>query len=176
MILARYKNGVHIILATVAAFVLYGIIHDQFTVRLSLEYFTIGHPKLINSQNPTLIALAWGGAATWWFGLLMGTLISACANVGNLPKLTVRDFIRPAMLLFAITGICAFIAAIIGYYLAQQRVLSLMPWYFLQLPDSYRVNFVAALWAHTASYTIGGIGSLILCAWTIRRRQILSKL
>jgi len=49
--------------------VAYGLVHDQVTVRVSLEYFTIGHPQLITTSSPTLLALFWGAAATWWVGL-----------------------------------------------------------------------------------------------------------
>ena len=55
-----------IVLQCVAACVVYGVIHNQFTVRICLEYFTIGHPPVFPTKNPTLLALGWGVLASWW--------------------------------------------------------------------------------------------------------------
>lgn len=46
-----------IVLLTVAAAVAYGVAHDQVTVRVSLEYFTVGHPPVFDTTSPTLLAL-----------------------------------------------------------------------------------------------------------------------
>jgi hypothetical protein len=58
----------------------YGVIHDQVTVRVCLEYFTIGHPPLIRSTSPTLLGLAWGVVATWWVGLPLGVMVALAAR------------------------------------------------------------------------------------------------
>lgn len=60
-----------LILAFLGA-VLYGAVRDQVTARICLEYFTVMHPPLVESQSPTVVALAWGVVATWWMGLLLG--------------------------------------------------------------------------------------------------------
>jgi hypothetical protein len=58
----------------------YGILHDQVTARVCLEYFIIGHPPLIASESPTLLAIAWGIVATWWFALPLGFALAAAAR------------------------------------------------------------------------------------------------
>ena len=60
---------VGIVLFSIAAAVFYGIAHDQVTVRVCLEYFTIGHPPVFKTTSPALLALGWGVLATWWVGL-----------------------------------------------------------------------------------------------------------
>ncbi|MCC6673174.1 MAG: hypothetical protein IT458_19060 [Planctomycetes bacterium] len=57
-------ESVKIVLFAVAAAVIYGIAHDQVTVRVCIEYFTIGHPPLPVPATPTVLALIWGVAAT----------------------------------------------------------------------------------------------------------------
>lgn len=54
---------------SVLAAVVYGILHDQITARICVEYFTIGHARLIDSDSPTVLGLFWGVVATWWVGL-----------------------------------------------------------------------------------------------------------
>ncbi len=73
-----------IVLQCVAACVVYGVIHDQFTVRICLEYFTIGHPPVFPTVNPTLLALGWGVIASWWVGVLVGIPL-ASAGTKDLP-------------------------------------------------------------------------------------------
>src|SRR5215510_14402353 len=70
------------------AAITYGIVHDQVTARVCVEYFTIGHPPLIPSTSPTLLALAWGVVATWWVGLPLGFMLASAARLGPRPKLS----------------------------------------------------------------------------------------
>ena len=48
-------QAVLIFLLSIAAAVTYGIVHDQVTARVCVEYFTIGHPSILGgTQDPTL--------------------------------------------------------------------------------------------------------------------------
>jgi hypothetical protein len=49
------KEGLKIILASVAAAIIYGIVHDQITARICIEYFTVFHPPVFLTQSPTLL-------------------------------------------------------------------------------------------------------------------------
>jgi len=164
-------NGLKIIGATTLAFILYGILHDQITARVCIEYFTVGHPPLVPTTNPTLIAFAWDFVATWWFGLPMGTLIAMSSTLGTWQSLTVRDLLRPGAVLFVVTGIIALIAGIAGYFAAQAKIVYLMPSFYDLIPAGKESRFIADLWAHTASYAVGGLGSLVLCGWIIYYRR-----
>jgi hypothetical protein len=131
----------------------------------------------VPTTNPTLIAIAWGFMATWWFGFLMGTFIAIASTLGIRQPLTVRDLLRPAVVLFTAAGVIALIAGITGYFVAKAEIVYLLPSYYDLIPAGKHARFIAALWAHTASYTVGGIGGLILCGWIIRyRRNIFSQL
>ena len=61
----------------------FGVLHDLITANLCVEYFTIAHPKVIESQNPFLLALVWGALATWWVGLILGVLIVCFNSIGK---------------------------------------------------------------------------------------------
>ncbi len=69
-------QSISITASTTLWFILYGIINNQITIRICKEYFTIFHRQVINTDNITLIALAWGVLATWWLGILMGVIIT----------------------------------------------------------------------------------------------------
>src|SRR4051812_1038027 len=77
--------------------VAYGIIHDQITARICVEYFTIGHPPVFNTSSPTLLGLGWGVIATWWVGLILGVPLALVSRLGPWPKKTVTSLIRPML-------------------------------------------------------------------------------
>ena len=80
-------HSLRIIGLSLLAAIVYEIAHDQVTARVCVEYFTIGHPPLIPSESPTLLALAWGVVATWWVGLPLGIMLAVAARAGRRPKL-----------------------------------------------------------------------------------------
>ena len=73
-----YQSGkitetLYITSASVISSVIYGVLHDQITTRICLEYYMTGnHPRLLNTNSPTLHGLVWGVIATWWVGLGLG--------------------------------------------------------------------------------------------------------
>src|ERR1700742_3819758 len=83
-----------IILFCLAAAIVYGILHDQVTAHLCVEYFTVAHPQVFHTQSPFLLALGWGVIATWWVGLPLGILLAAVARLGTGHRLTLSD-VRP---------------------------------------------------------------------------------
>jgi hypothetical protein len=73
---------VRIVLFSLGCAVIYGIVHDQVTAPVCVEYFTIGHPSLLGRRDPTVLGIVWGIIATWWGGLALGLLL---ALVSDLP-------------------------------------------------------------------------------------------
>ena len=70
-----------ILLLCIAAAIVYGIVHDQFTACICLEYFTVFHPQIFPTQSPTLLAIGWGILATWWVGAFLGVLLGIAGEV-----------------------------------------------------------------------------------------------
>lgn len=82
------QNAKIILLATVAA-IAYGILHDQITARLCVEYFTIGHLPLFPTSSPTVLAICWGVAATFGLGALLGVVLALVSQSGGLPAVPI---------------------------------------------------------------------------------------
>jgi len=152
------------------AAITYGICHDQVTARVCVEYFTIGHPTVIQSESPTLLALTWGVLATWWVGLPLGILLALGARAGRRPKLVARELLRPVGILLLAMACLALVSGTLGYLLARGGAISLLPGMAARIPPESHAPFLADLWAHTASYLAGFVGGLALVILTFRRR------
>ena len=165
---------VAIVLWCVLAAIGYGIVHDQITVRICVEYFTIGHPRLIDSESPTVLGLFWGVVATWWAGLIMGVILAGAARWGRAPKWSVARLVKPTLKLLAVMAVCAFIAGLIGMVAARSGAVILIPPLADRIPTEKHVAFLTDAWAHSASYIVGGIGGIALAVhvWRSRRREM----
>ena len=74
-------QSIAIIFVSIIAAVIYGILHDQVTARICVEYFTIGHPPVFDTSDPTLLAIGWGIIVPdWWVGLLLGIPLAIVAQ------------------------------------------------------------------------------------------------
>src|SRR5438874_1996107 len=158
-----------ILLATLAA-IAYGVVHDQVTARICVEYFTIGHPPVFRTTSPTLLALGWGILATWWVGLPLGLLLAVAARVGRRPRMNAAQLRRPIPKLLLVMAVCAGVAGVIGGVLAARGKVSLMPPLSTLIPVERQHAFMIDAWMHSASYLSGIIGGLVLVIWTWRKR------
>jgi hypothetical protein len=90
-------RSLKIVLTCVIAAVLYGIIHDLVTAHICVEYFSVFHPPVFETNSPTLLALGWGVIATWWVGAFLGVLLAVSARLGNRNKIEARQLLRPIL-------------------------------------------------------------------------------
>src|SRR6266404_9486519 len=98
-------ESLKIFLVCIVAAIFYGVIHDQITVRVCLEYFTVFHPPVFATQSPTLLAFGWGVIATWWMGAFLGALLAIATRAGSRPKLSAMNLFNPiGKLLVVIAG------------------------------------------------------------------------
>lgn len=159
-----------IILLCVFAAVLFGILHDQITARICLEYFTVFHPPVFETQSPTLLALGWGVIATWWLGLILGWVLALAARAGSRPKLSAASLIRPVGSLLIVMAGCATVAGISGVILAARGLVGDPRWLTPRLTTCSYPRFMADWFAHSASYASGFLGGIALCVLQYRRR------
>lgn len=164
------QRATGIVLLGIGAAVVYGILQDQVTAHLCVEYFTIGHVDYLNLGNPTLIAFEWGIIATWWVGLILGIAVAIVARVGRRSALTARDLLLPTFVLMLGIGIVALIAGIIGFIAARAGAVYLIDPLYSEVPRARHVAFLTDLWAHDGAYAAGLLGGIILCAWIWRMR------
>lgn len=83
------KSEGRIVLDAVALSIAYGIAHDLVTAHVWVEYFTVHHAHIVDSDSPIVMALIWGVLATFWVGLFAGALLVVCNRFGRHPRLSV---------------------------------------------------------------------------------------
>ncbi|MBI5361951.1 MAG: hypothetical protein HZA53_02150 [Planctomycetes bacterium] len=162
--------SLRIVLASVLLACVYGVLHDQVTARLCLEYFTLFHPRLGVPETPTMLGLAWGILATWWVGLGLGVALACAARAGSWPKLVLRDLRAPLAVFVAALFVLAMMALMAGWaagvsdrFRPPERMAEALPY------ERWK-HFIAAWWAHSASYFFGFLGGLALCAHVVLLR------
>lgn len=163
--------SLRIILLAVAACVGYGVIHDQFTARICVEYFTIGHDNRFGTDDPTLLALGWGVIATWWVGAILGAPLAAAARAGQAPKWTATQLVRPTFVLMAAAACLAALAGVAGSIAAAKGWVHLVGPLAERVPPEKHAAFLTDLWIHNASYAAGFFGGMVLIVWVWRRRR-----
>ncbi len=164
-------QAIAVIALCIAASVVYGILHDQVTARVCVEYFTIGHPPIFDTESPTLLAFGWGIIATWWVGLGLGIPLAIAARAGARPKRGAPSIVRPIAMLLLVMAACALLAGTAGFLLAQSGAVYLMEPMASLIPRERHARFLADLWAHSASYLVGFVGGIavIVQVWRSRR-------
>ncbi len=163
-------EAVKIVLLCIVSAVLYGILHDQVTARVCVEYFTIGHPPVFHTESPTLLALGWGIIATWWVGLPLGIVAALVSRLGARPKYDAIRLARPLCSLLVIMGCASLIAGAAGYFVANSGGVWLVEPLRSQVPEAKHAAFLADLWSHLAAYGVGIVGGVTLCVWVLFRR------
>ncbi len=161
-----------IVLMCVAAACLYGVLHDQVTARVCVEYFTVGHdPAVFPTDDPTLLGLGWGVLAAWWVGLVLGLALAVAARAGRRPKRSIRSLLRPVLILLAAMVVSATAAGLFGYVAGRSGMIVLQESVTDRLPRTKWAAFQADAFAHSMSYWVGFVGGGILIAivWVSRK-------
>lgn len=165
-------NQAKIILLCVFAAITYGVLHDQITARLCIEYFTVAHPPLFSATSPTMVGLCWGVAATFGIGLILGTLLALVGHSGSEPPLRASELFKPIFRLLVTMAITASIAGVSGYLLARGGIVAMPDELAAVIPQARHFEFMAVWFAHGASYLVGLIGGsrLVFRIWRRRGR------
>ena len=160
-----------ILLSTVAA-IAYGVVHDQITARLCVEYFTIGHPPLFHTTSPTVLGICWGITATIAVGAILGVILAEVSQSEGPPPLPILRVSKSILRLLAVMAISASLAGVVGFELSRRSII-FMPATLTELvPSSHQHRFMAVWFAHGASYLVGMAGAsfIILRVWWARGR------
>jgi hypothetical protein len=160
---------------SIRAAIVYGIAHDQVTARLCVEYFTVAHPPVFATHDPTLLALGWGTIATWWVGAILGLPLALAAQLGPWPRRSAASLLRPILVLLAVMACSALLAGTIGYLAAVHGRLSLREPFASRIPPLRHARFLADAFAHLASYNVGFLGGILLVLWVLVSRRRMAR-
>ncbi|QEH33810.1 hypothetical protein OJF2_23400 [Aquisphaera giovannonii] len=161
-----------ILVLCVLSAVAYGILHDQITARVCIEYFTVAHPPVFPTQSPTWLAIGWGIIATWWVGVLLGVPLAVAARGGSRPARNVSSLVRPILALLVTMSCCALAAGVTGYLLGRSGWIRVTEPLASSIAPEKHSRFLADRFAHDASYLVGLIGGIVLICrvWRSRAR------
>lgn len=152
-------------LQVVAATCLLGISIDVVTANVAVEYFTVHHPHVVDSESPWVMALIWGVGASWWFGLIAAVLLWWVNSRRTEPlerKRILRMVVRSMILIWAIMmGILVGVYAFAGIIPAHRRPATF---------ESDRRLMAVAL-SHASEYVLGGIVTLVLLVRVARAKS-----
>lgn len=162
--------------ATVTA-VAYGILHDQVTIRICPEYFTVAHPTLIHIDSLTVLATFWGVIATWWVGVILGGVLSFAALAGRWPVILPNEVLTRIGWLLGIvsivTAIAGATAALVG---AGPQLRAYAPQVAAMIDPLLHVRFMVAWTMHVSSYVGGCIGGVLLAMSILWKRRTQARL
>jgi hypothetical protein len=161
-----------VIMLSILAACTYGVVHDQITARLCIEYFTVAHPSLFHTTSPTLLALCWGVSATAGIGAALGIILALVSQSRGAVPYSVHRVARSILVLLAAIGASAFTAGGVGYQLSRRGLISIPAGLAPTIPAHQHGRFMAVWFAHGASYLVGLAGGALLCfrIWQARGR------
>ena len=160
--LVHVREAKIILLSTVAA-IAYGIVHDEITARLCVEYFTIAHPPLFHTSSPTILGICWGIAATFGVGVLLGFFLALVSQSGGVPPIPILHAFKSILGLVAVTALSASLAGVIGFELSRRSIICLPAGFAELIPSSQHHRFMAVWFAHCTSYLVGlGGGAFVI--------------
>ena len=159
-------QALKIALFCIFAAICYGIVHDEITARICVEYFTVGHPDLFGTDSPTWLGIGWGIVATWWVGLILGGILAFAARFGDRPKCVLADLRRSIFVLLLVMVGCATLCGVCGVFLA--------PLVTCQPVGATQTDFAIDSLIHIGSYVSGFVGGIALAVRTWRNRRRLN--
>jgi hypothetical protein len=158
------KRFLAIVLGAMGLACALGICLDMVTAHVAVEYFTVHHPRIVDTERPWLLAIVWGIAASWWFGAIAGVV------VGWINQRR-REPLPPARILKWTAVACAALwlvmIAILGGVLA---FASTIPEELRRPTFDHDRRLMAVAMAHQFEYLLGAVVLLIIGIKTWRAR------
>ncbi len=161
-----------ITLTIMGLIVLGGLLHDQIAVRLSPAYYDIGHFPINGVENKTLLALIWGFLGTWWFGAIIGIILSYVCFSGSRPVYPYKQLLVPILKVLITIECMSWFMAGVGYYLTKQTIITLngSGYEHLVLKQEHPA-FMADWFANGTAYLLISIATIYLIQHIIKNRE-----
>ncbi|MCB8933269.1 MAG: hypothetical protein M9921_09685 [Fimbriimonadaceae bacterium] len=159
-------SPVRFLVAVVAATAIFGIALDLVTAHVAVEYFTVHHPHVIDSDSPIAMALIWGVGASWWFGLGAGFLLWWVNRRRPQPVAWSQIFgwiVRALAWLWAL---------MMGILLAVYGLAGLVPMHQRGPTFEHDRRLMAVALTHATEYVLGGVIVVILLVKIVRASKV----
>jgi nitrate reductase NapE component len=101
----------------------------------------------------------------------MGYAAGLCATAGDRPRVSVKQLVRPMLVLAAVVGVVTAVAGFSVWRHAEMMDVTLSSGYDQLIPPHrHRAAFTVACY-HFVAYASAVIGSVGMCVWITRRRR-----
>ncbi|MCJ8330444.1 MAG: hypothetical protein HRT89_15020 [Lentisphaeria bacterium] len=160
------KEYLKITLLCIFAAILYGIVHDQISAQISMEFFTKGDSE----SSARFIALVKGILWTWWFGLILSIPLGLCARHGKRNKLKAKKLILPVARVIATVFVFSLCSGLIGYAIATLGLHELSDKLVSSIPEESRNGYIANIWSSFGAYVGAVVGAYRACLNTHKKR------
>ena len=153
------------VLSVVAATCMLGIAIDVVTANVAVEYFSLFHPHVVDSDSPWALAVVWGVIASWWFGLISGVLVwwSNLRRKVPLARNVVMPMVVRAMVAIwlIMMGILVVTYMVVGFIGPASK------------PPTFESDrrLVAVAAAHAGEYVLGAIVTIVVMRRVARYRD-----
>lgn len=159
-------SNLRFVVVTVLATILLGIAIDLVTANLGVDYFLPPiHPRIVPSTSPWVLALAWGFAASWWFGLI-GAVIVCAFNTRRTRPVPLRTVFR-----WIVRGMVAIWVAMMSIVAGVYGLTCLVPVHQRRPSFEHDRRLIAVAMAHQFEYLFGGIVVLLILVMIARRSK-----
>ncbi|MBV6457879.1 MAG: hypothetical protein HONBIEJF_00999 [Fimbriimonadaceae bacterium] len=165
-----WKAALLFVLYCLVVAVLYGTVHDLVTAHVAVEYFSIHHAKVIESDNPIALALVWGFLATFWVGLLGGAWLVLTNLVG--PTMPLKwQWLRRGVLIVAVASLTAAMLILVSF----MWLTTLVPMAERKRDFENDRRLISVAMAHLTSYMSSAVLTFGLGIWVFMTRKQLAR-
>jgi hypothetical protein len=157
---AGTKRFLAIVLGTTLLACVLGIALDLVTANVAVEYFSVYHPHVVDTENPWILALVWGVIASWWAGAIAGIVV-ATVNYLRAQPLEAHRILRWGVVACVVLWL-VMIAVLVAVYL----VAGTIPEAQRRPTFEHDRRLMAVAMAHQFEYLLAGIAMLVIAIKT----------
>ncbi|MFO0912369.1 MAG: hypothetical protein U0795_05405 [Pirellulales bacterium] len=151
-----------IVLGATGLACLLGIAVDLVTAHVAVEYFTVHHPHIVDSESPWVMALVWGIGASWWFGAVAGLIVATINHRRQEP-------IEPGRILKWSAISCVILwMVMMGILVGVLALANTIPVEIRRPTFDFDRRIMAVAMAHQFEYLLGAIALAIVAIITWR--------